>query len=52
VLTITRQISEALYGLFNKQTMFKKINETMKSTKTEYIFPQEDVIIDGIGELV
>ena len=52
VLLMIKQISDGIHDLFAKRTEFESIErELLKNeTKVDYIFPDEAVIIEGIGK--
>ena len=54
VLLIIKQISDDIHDLFAKKTEFDIIEKELLNheTKVDYIFPDEAVIIKGIGKVL
>ena len=54
VLLIIKQISDDIHDLFAKKTEFDSIEKELLNheTKVDYIFPDEAVIIKGIGSVL
>ena len=54
VLLIIKQISDDIHDLFAKKTEFDSIEKELLNheTKVDYIFPDEAVIIKGIGKVL